>query len=185
MIGLLVRYLLSVRKFNRDPEQHELAQLFIDYADGHKPWQAVFEFLEQRQWAQSRDSRELRITHALSLVKVQRLDVYRQASELGRLIMFCARHCVDEDAFRTVARLAEADETAKFAPAIIISEPSTSSPPSSAERLEGVENSPSPTCPVAAPGRIEIVLTHGRRVIVDTGVDAAALARVLAVLERS
>jgi hypothetical protein len=38
---------------------------------------------------------------------------------------------------------------------------------------------------VAAPGRIEIVLTRGRRVIVDNGVDAAALARVLAVLERS
>jgi transposase len=82
-------------------------------------------------------------------------------------------------------RLAEADETAKFAPAIISSEPSTSSPPSSPERLEGVENSPSPICPVAAPGRIEIVLTRGRRVIVDAGVDAAALARVLAVLERS
>jgi hypothetical protein len=61
MIGLLVRYHLSVRKFNRDPEQHELARLFIGYADGHKPWQAVFEFLE-RQWLQSRDSRELRIT---------------------------------------------------------------------------------------------------------------------------
>ncbi len=31
---------------------------------------------------------------------------------------------------------------------------------------------------------MEIVLTHGRRVIVDHGVDAAALARVIAVLER-
>lgn len=81
-------------------------------------------------------------------------------------------------------RLAEADGTAKFAPAIISSEPSTSSPPSSPERLERVENSSNPTCPVATPGRIEIVLTRGRRVIVDTGVDAAALARVLAVLEQ-
>jgi hypothetical protein len=34
------------------------------------------------------------------------------------------------------------------------------------------------------PGRIEIVLRCGRRVIVDNGVDSAALARVLAVLER-
>jgi hypothetical protein len=32
-------------------------------------------------------------------------------------------------------------------------------------------------------GRIEIVLVCGRRVIVDNGVDSAALARVLAVLE--
>ena len=31
---------------------------------------------------------------------------------------------------------------------------------------------------------MEIVLTRGRRVIVDHGVDAAALARVVAVLER-
>jgi len=81
-------------------------------------------------------------------------------------------------------RLVEADEVTTFAPAIISSESSTSSLPLSPERLEGAENSPSPTCPVAAPCRIEIVLTSGRRVIVDVGVDAAALARVLAVLER-
>jgi transposase len=35
-----------------------------------------------------------------------------------------------------------------------------------------------------ASGRIEIVLNSGHRVIVETGVDAAALARVLAVLVR-
>jgi transposase len=82
-------------------------------------------------------------------------------------------------------RLVEADEATTFAPAIISHEPSTSSPPPFPERLEAVENSSSSPCPVAAPGRIEIVLTRGRRVIVDNGVDAAALARVLAVLERS
>jgi transposase len=80
-------------------------------------------------------------------------------------------------------RLVEADEATTFAPAIIGSEP-TSSPPLSSARLERADISSSSTCPVAAPGRIEIVLTCGRRVIVDTGVDAAALARVLAVLER-
>lgn len=82
-------------------------------------------------------------------------------------------------------RLVEADEATMFAPAIISHEPSTSSPPSFPERLEAVENSSSSPSPVAAPGRIEIVLTRGRRVIVDNGVDAASLARVLAVLERS
>ena len=35
-----------------------------------------------------------------------------------------------------------------------------------------------------APGRMEIVLAGGRRVIVDRAVDGPALARVLAVLER-
>jgi len=39
-------------------------------------------------------------------------------------------------------------------------------------------------CLLPAPGRIEIVLAGGRRVIVDRAVDAAALARVVAVLER-
>lgn len=79
-------------------------------------------------------------------------------------------------------RLVEADEVTRFAPAIISCEPSTGSPPLLPERFEAAENSPS--SPVAVPGRIEIVLRCGRRVIVDTGVNAAALARVVAVLER-
>src|SRR5712691_10598811 len=37
---------------------------------------------------------------------------------------------------------------------------------------------------VPARGRMVIVIANGRRVIVDSGVDAAALARVLEVLER-
>ena len=42
-----------------------------------------------------------------------------------------------------------------------------------------------PTVPaVPARGRMVIVIANGRRVIVDSGVDAAALARVLEVLER-
>jgi transposase len=80
-------------------------------------------------------------------------------------------------------RLVEADEATTFAPAIISREPSSSSPPSLSERLEAAANPLSSPSPVAA-GRIEIVLARGRRVIVDTEVDAAALARVLAVLER-
>ena len=41
--------------------------------------------------------------------------------------------------------------------------------------------------PTAVPprrGRMEIVVAKGRRIIVDAGVDAAALARVIAVLDR-
>jgi transposase len=36
----------------------------------------------------------------------------------------------------------------------------------------------------AASGRMEIVVRSGRRIIVDSGVDAAALARVLEVVDR-
>jgi transposase len=39
-------------------------------------------------------------------------------------------------------------------------------------------------CTTATSGRIEIVLAGGHRVVVDNNVDAAALARVLAVLEQ-
>jgi transposase len=42
----------------------------------------------------------------------------------------------------------------------------------------------SAACLPPATGRLEIVLAGGRRVIVDRAVDAAALARVVAVLER-
>jgi transposase len=81
-------------------------------------------------------------------------------------------------------RLVGADEATTFAPAIISPEPTTGSAPLLSERIDDAESSSSLSRPVAAPGRIEIVLARGRRVIVDNGVDAAALARVLAVLER-
>jgi transposase len=81
-------------------------------------------------------------------------------------------------------RLVEADIGATFVQALISCEPSTSSPSSLSEQVEAAELLPSSSCPVATPGRMEIVLTHGRRVIVDNGVDAAALGRVLAVLEQ-
>jgi hypothetical protein len=89
MIGFFFRYVFSIPKLNREPEQHELAQLFIDYAEGRKHWQALFDFLEPRQW--SRDVWDLRITHALSLVKVHRRDVYPQACEVGQLLMLGRR----------------------------------------------------------------------------------------------
>jgi hypothetical protein len=69
-----------------------------------------------------------------------------------------------------------------FAPALISG--STSGPPSFADEPGGAENVPSSPNPVAASGRIEIILPGGHLVIVDNGVDAAVLARVLAVLER-
>jgi len=65
-----------------------------------------------------------------------------------------------------------------------------------AERDDGVEQQhgfvpamvvaeTAPTVPaVPARGRMVIVIANGRRIIVDAGVDAAALARVLEVLER-
>jgi hypothetical protein len=54
------------------------------------------------------------------------------------------------------------------------------------DEFEAADRGRSPqACAPAVPGRIEIVLMRGHRVIVDNGVDAAVLARVVAVLERS
>jgi transposase len=80
-------------------------------------------------------------------------------------------------------RLVEADETTAFAPAIIRDESPAGGSPSLPEHVVSEENAPSPSCLTTASGRIEIVLMRGPRVIVDTGVDAAALRRVLDVLE--
>ena len=70
------------------------------------------------------------------------------------------------------AERSEAGLAPGFVPAVIVPEPPTATP-QTASRL-------------AKPGddRIEIVLARGRRLIVGAGVDAAALSRVLDVLER-
>lgn len=81
-------------------------------------------------------------------------------------------------------RLVGRDEPITFAPAII--EPSTSNRPTLPECVESKKSSLSSRrpSPMPAPGRMEIVLLRGHRVIVDDRVDATVLARVIAVLER-
>ena len=103
----------------------------------------------------------------------------RRRGGMGYLRVNCSRRRLARE-----GHLVEADDGATFTPVMISSEPSTSSPPSFPERFEAAENSPSSSNPIGAPGRIEIVLGCGRRVVVDNGVDSVALARVLAVLER-
>ena len=68
-------------------------------------------------------------------------------------------------AFRA-ERIGSEDPAPGFVPAMIIPEETRS------------DSGVSPT------GRMEIVVAKGRRIIVDAGVDAAALARVVAVLDR-
>jgi transposase len=83
-------------------------------------------------------------------------------------------------------RLAEAAEDITFASAVIGDDSSSCHPPLLPDEFEAADRGRSPlACAPAVPGRIEIVLMRGHRVIVDNGVDAAVLARVVAVLERS
>lgn len=78
-------------------------------------------------------------------------------------------------------KLAMADDGAAFVPAVVTREgfmpglPAAGGPESSTER--SVRLSP-------VVGRMEIVLADARRIIVGSDVDAAALARVLEILER-
>ncbi len=65
----------------------------------------------------------------------------------------------------------EAGPTTGFVPAVIVPEPATASLPKTASSTAG-------------DGRMEIMLPRGRRIIVDAGVDPAALSRVLDVLEQ-
>jgi transposase len=82
-------------------------------------------------------------------------------------------------------RLTEADRETTFAPVLVGDDSLRCSLPLPPEQPEAADLSLSPqACAPTVPGRIEIVLMRGHRVIVDNGVDAAVLARVLAVLER-
>src|SRR5215472_9340801 len=84
-----LHYLFSMNELNADPDQQELAQLFIGYAENRKPWEDIFTFLEKHPWP--RAERENRIVHALSTVKVYRVDLYPIAKDLGQLIIIGAR----------------------------------------------------------------------------------------------
>ncbi len=69
-----------------------------------------------------------------------------------------------------------------FVPMVVAAAPGCGAP--AADEKVGQAADGIVACPPPAVGRIEIVLAGGSRVIVDRAVDAAALARVVAVLER-
>jgi transposase len=79
-------------------------------------------------------------------------------------------------------RLEGADGETTFAPVLVGDDSSRCSLPLPPEQPDPSLSSQAYASAVS--GRIEIVLMGGHRVIVDNGVDAAVLARVLTVLER-
>jgi transposase len=83
--------------------------------------------------------------------------------------------------WRRLARDGRLAEAMAFAPVVIGDD---SSPCGLPLPPEPMDRSLSPQA-CAPAGRIEIVLMRGHRVIVDNGIDAAVLARVVAVLERA
>jgi len=115
----------------------------------------VIETGRRRRWS---EDEKLRIV-------MESLQEPRQASATAR------RHGLSPSLLFTwrrafgAGRAAASHPAAGFVPAVVIPQ----------------ENRASPT---GATGRMVIVLANGRRVIVDAGVDPAALARVLDVVER-
>jgi len=81
-------------------------------------------------------------------------------------------------------RLGAAAEVTRFAAAVVADNAPPSSEASLPERITAAESPASPMCPGVAPGRIEIVLRCGHRLLIDNGIDAAVLARILAILGR-
>jgi|SRR6516162_1394899 transposase len=82
-------------------------------------------------------------------------------------------------------RLGPAAEATRFTPAVVADHAPSSSPASLREQVTATEPPTSPMCPGLAPGRIEIVLRCGHRILIDNGIDAALLARILGILGRS
>ncbi|WP_407530459.1 IS66-like element accessory protein TnpA [Methylobacterium oryzisoli] len=106
----------------------------------------------------------------------EKLRIVLESLQGPRLVSATARrHGISRSLLLIWRRAFEASRSmagAAFVPAVVV--PAAETPPEQASRT------------AASPmvGRMVIVLGRGRRVVVDAGVDAAALARVLDVLER-
>ena len=134
-------------------------------------------------------------SHTDSLRRVQRLEIVEtgrrrrwsedkklrivlESLQGPRLVSATARrHGISRSLLLIWRRAFEASRSSAvaepaFVPAVVVSEPEAAS-----ERVGRTPTS-------AASGRMVIVLGRGRRVVVDAGVDAAALTRVLDVLEQ-
>ena len=107
----------------------------------------------------------------------EKLKIVLESLAGPRLVSATARrHGISRSqllAWRRTLRAERSEAAPGFVPAVIVSEPPTAATAQTVSRC-------------ARPGddRIEIVLARGRRIIVGAGVDAAALSRVLDVLER-
>lgn len=127
----------------------------------------VVEFGRRRRWT---EAEKLRIV-------AQSMAGRRQVSATAR------HHGISRSQLNKWRRLAlegrligevepEGETLPRFAPVTIAADRSRASP--AAGEADGV-----------APGRIEIVLTNGRRLVVSETVDVAALARLIAAAERA
>ncbi len=75
--------ILSNRKFRRDSQQHELADLMIFVALGRRSAQDIFNFVVGHGWRHREI--EQRTRHAASIVRRHRPDLYPEAKKIARM----------------------------------------------------------------------------------------------------
>lgn len=75
-------YALNIKKRNADPIQQKLARMIVDVVEGRQNPIELVIFVQSHGWTKS-DQIE-RLTHALSVVRVSRGDLYRRAQEIYR-----------------------------------------------------------------------------------------------------
>jgi hypothetical protein len=77
-------YILNINKRNADPIQQKMAQMIIDVVEDRQHPVEIIRFVQSQGWGRS-DQIE-RLTHALSMVRVFRADLYPQAQEIYRQV---------------------------------------------------------------------------------------------------
>src|ERR1700712_1063521 len=121
----------------------------------------------QRRW--TLDEKQRIVAESYSAPRLASVTARRNGLSASQL--FTWRRLAQE------GRLVEAEEVATFAPAVISQEALSTGLSPCSEPPATPARSPASTVAIAPAGRIEIVLPCGRRVVVDNGIDAAALAR--------
>lgn len=76
-----LKALFSTPALNNDPKQRELADLIVGVVDEGKHISSIFDYLEFQGWP--RNEAGNRVTHAVSMLKVYRADIYPQCKTLG------------------------------------------------------------------------------------------------------
>lgn len=75
-----LKFAFGVGKYNADPAQQKLAQMIIDAVEGTERPAKILDYVLSQGW--SRSDQGNRLTHALSMVKVFRADLYPEAKKM-------------------------------------------------------------------------------------------------------
>jgi hypothetical protein len=79
-------YLRNLNKWNADPVQQKMSRMMIDVTEGRENLVFLIEFIDSQGWPKNVQIE--RLTHALSVVRVSRGDLYPRAQEVYQQIGF-------------------------------------------------------------------------------------------------